>query len=257
MKLVLVLLAAIYSSARTSADPHQGTTPNIKDVFIGRCWDYDETRYNGILPRVPTDCETLWNLFFEAFSFKAPCDVKEALYEPFLQAAKQILPTNKTMFWSGVYNLAHRYSETGIRFVTLEDTLIGYLAHSLTWCGQEITPGMNYSRCPSWADCPSEASESFWAGASSTFAGESSGQVVLMIDGSNPNKPAYRRDSFFGKYELPTLNVSKVPSVHVIVTHALDKPKLEVCGSGSLLTLEVDVLARGLTFSCDDDPDYK
>ena len=49
-----------------------------------------------------------------------------------------------------------------------EDTLFGYLVDSLVWCGQSIDPGMNYTRCPSWSDCPSEASEAFWAMASKT-----------------------------------------------------------------------------------------
>ena len=74
--------------------------------------------------------------------------------------------TNQVLFWSGVYTLAHRYAEAGRNYVTLEDTLIGYLMNSLVWCGQSEEPGINYSHCPQWTACPREASESFWAAAS-------------------------------------------------------------------------------------------
>ncbi|XP_059170539.1 ADP-ribosyl cyclase/cyclic ADP-ribose hydrolase-like [Physella acuta] len=233
----------------------KGTTPNLEAVFKGRCYDYSEVVYKAILPMVSTSCDDLWTKFFQAFSFRAPCDVRADLYTPFLQAGKQSLPSDKVLFWSGVYALSHRFAENGIRYVTLEDTLIGYLANSLSWCGQEIAPGMNYSRCPSWEDCPSEASESFWAGASRTFGSEARGNVTVMVDGSNPNKPAYRRTSFFAKYELPGLNKTLVKAVNVIVAHDLSKPKLEVCGAGSLIYLQQDVEAAGFTFTCVDDPD--
>ncbi|CAL1539774.1 unnamed protein product [Lymnaea stagnalis] len=250
--LLLPFFGVVCLVAGQSGPP--GTTPNIQYVFEGRCWDYDETRYNGLLPRVQADCDTLWKLFFQSFSYHAPCAVNQTSYSPFLQAARQTLPQDKVMFWSGVYSLAHRFSENGVNYITLEDTLIGYLANSLVWCGQENPPGMNYSRCPDWSDCPSEASESFWAGASRTFASAAKGNVTLMVDGSNPNKPAYRRNSFFSKYELPSLDVSLVPALHVIVVHTLDKPKIETCGSGTLLDLKNDVTARGILFTCDDDP---
>ncbi|CAG5129998.1 unnamed protein product [Candidula unifasciata] len=252
-----ILVCLIVQLVRSQEDPNsnKGTTDNIKAVFEGRCWDYDVTKYNDLLPRIDADCNVLWDKFSQAFSFRAPCAVKLSSYEEFMSLAKQSLPANKVMFWSGIFSLAHRYSENGARFITLEDTMIGYLANSLTWCGQESPPGINYSSCPDWSDCPTEASESFWAGASATFASQATGNVTLMVDGSDPNKPAYRRSSFFGKYELPNLAISKVQSVNVIVAHALDKPKIEVCGNGSLALLKKDVTARGLSFTCEDDPD--
>ncbi|RUS82164.1 hypothetical protein EGW08_010046 [Elysia chlorotica] len=174
-------------------------------------------------------------------------------YWPYLKAATQIVPKDKVLFWSGVFNLAHQYGDYGQRYVTLEDTLVGYLANSITWCGQSIDPGYNVTRCPNWDDCPLEAAESFWAGASMAFAQGAQGEVLLMLDGSNPDKPAYRRNSFFGKFELPNLS-EKVTKVSVIVSHHLDKPKIDVCGSGSLDLLETDVKKRGFSYVCHDDP---
>jgi hypothetical protein len=252
MMLVLpvVLVTAVFRLAES-----QGTTDNIKEVFEGRCWDYDVTRYQNLLPRVETDCSDLWKEFSTAFSYRKPCDVTENRYKRFLDLAKQALPVDKVLFWSGVYNLAHQFSANGARYITLEDTMIGYLANSLHWCGQVSPPGMNFSQCPGWTECPTEASESFWAGASTTFASQAEGEVTLILDGSNPDKPAYRRDSFFGKFELPNLNVDKVTSVNVVVAHALAKPKIETCGTGSLVALQQDVEARGLDYFCEEDPE--
>lgn len=175
-------------------------------------------------------------------------------YDPFMQAARQQIPENKVMFWSGVKDLAHEYSADGQRYVTLEDTLIGYLVDGLVWCGQGSPPGMNYSRCPSWMDCPLETSESFWASASKTFASSAKGEVAVMLDGSRSDTPAYRRDSFFSKYELPFLDEKAVTRVLVFLTHPLNSPAYESCFNGSLALLEQDVSSRGFEFQCEDDP---
>jgi len=72
------------------------------------------------------------------------------------------------MFWSGTYDVAHEYADTGRRFVTLEDTLLGFIMNGLTWCGQTADPGMNYQSCPSYNECPESASTAFWGTASAT-----------------------------------------------------------------------------------------
>ncbi|KAK7480475.1 hypothetical protein BaRGS_00028292 [Batillaria attramentaria] len=186
----------------STGDDNPGTTVHIQEIFTGRCYDYRQIKYKTLMPGVSEDCTSLWNKFFSAFSFMPPC---------------------AAMFWSGVKDLAHEYAADGQRYVTLEDTLIGYLVDGLIWCGQGIEPGMNYTRCPSWTDCPLETSESFWASASKTFASSASGDVYVMLDGSQRDKPAYRRDS-------------------------------ETCTNGSLELLQADVTSRGFEFICEDDP---
>ncbi|KAL8588852.1 hypothetical protein ACOMHN_011567 [Nucella lapillus] len=76
-----------------------------------------------------------------------------------------------------------------------------------------------------------------------------------MMDVSRADRPAYRRDSFFSQYELPSLDRSLVTEVLALLTHPLDNPGYENCQSGSLLLLEQDVTSRGFVFSCLDDPD--
>lgn len=228
---------------------------HLKDIFIGRCYDYKQIRYTDRLPQVSQSCESLYNSFFNGFSYRPPCALDVNSYKPFLDAAQQLLPTDKAMFWSRVKDLVHEYAADGSRYVTLEDTLIGYMVDGLVWCGQSIDPGINYTRCPSWDDCPSEASEAFWAAASKTFAQSAQGRVTVMLDGSNANQPAYRTNSFFGKHELPNLNRQLVTQVDVLLTHPLDITPAENCSTGSLVSLKQDVTSRSFAFTCEDDPD--
>lgn len=251
LTLLLLLSAAVWNCL---CDNNPGTTQHLQDIFTGRCYDYKQVKYKTVLPQVSEECQALYKQFFQAFSYMAPCSVALSHYLPFMLAAQQQIPSDKALFWSGVRELAHEYAGEGERYVTLEDTMIGYVVDGLVWCGQETTPGMNYSRCPSWSDCPSEASEAFWALASSTFASSTSGTVTVMLDGSRSDTPAYRRDSFFGKYELPAMKKGNVHGVRVFLTHPLDGPVMETCNNGSLPLLQQDVEARGFSFLCVDDP---
>nr|3ZWM_A Chain A, ADP-RIBOSYL CYLCASE [Aplysia californica]3ZWM_B Chain B, ADP-RIBOSYL CYLCASE [Aplysia californica]3ZWM_C Chain C, ADP-RIBOSYL CYLCASE [Aplysia californica]3ZWM_D Chain D, ADP-RIBOSYL CYLCASE [Aplysia californica]3ZWM_E Chain E, ADP-RIBOSYL CYLCASE [Aplysia californica]3ZWM_F Chain F, ADP-RIBOSYL CYLCASE [Aplysia californica]3ZWM_G Chain G, ADP-RIBOSYL CYLCASE [Aplysia californica]3ZWM_H Chain H, ADP-RIBOSYL CYLCASE [Aplysia californica]3ZWN_A Chain A, ADP-RIBOSYL CYCLASE [Aplysi len=228
-------------------------TRELENVFLGRCKDYEITRYLDILPRVRSDCSALWKDFFKAFSFKNPCDLDLGSYKDFFTSAQQQLPKNKVMFWSGVYDEAHDYANTGRKYITLEDTLPGYMLNSLVWCGQRANPGFNEKVCPDFKTCPVQARESFWGMASSSYAHSAEGEVTYMVDGSNPKVPAYRPDSFFGKYELPNLT-NKVTRVKVIVLHRLGEKIIEKCGAGSLLDLEKLVKAKHFAFDCVENP---
>ncbi|XP_035827186.1 ADP-ribosyl cyclase/cyclic ADP-ribose hydrolase-like [Aplysia californica] len=79
----------------------------------------------------------------------------------------QHLPEDMSMFYDGVYDLVHRYSEKGSRFITLEDTLAGYMLNQLTWCGMKEHPGYNEGWCPK---CRDSATDGFWGAASKQFA---------------------------------------------------------------------------------------
>ncbi|XP_046341537.2 ADP-ribosyl cyclase/cyclic ADP-ribose hydrolase-like [Haliotis rufescens] len=229
-----------------------GTTPHLSEIFVGRCWDYKLIKYKQSMS-VDVNCEALWEDFFKAFSFQAPCSLAMENYQEFMEQARQDLPIDKAMFWSGTYVIAHEYAQDSGRYVTLEDTLIGYLANSIVWCGSASDPsGMNSSRCPSWTDCPLEASESFWAAASATFAKSAKGKVTLVLDGSRDGKPAYSRQSFFAKHELP--NLDETVEVVILVTHTLGGPVRETCTNGSIVDLTDDIKSRNLVFECLDDP---
>ncbi|KAK7486872.1 hypothetical protein BaRGS_00021843, partial [Batillaria attramentaria] len=86
------------------------------------------------------------------------------------------------------------------------------------------------------------------------FAESASGRVLVMLKGSDPDKPAYVADSFFGRYELPNLALKKVTAVQVLLTYSPGGQHSEKCDTGSLVDLKNDVTDRGIVFSCIQDP---
>lgn len=60
-----------------------GTTPNIKEIIIGRCYDFQETQSNGKNPllSVDVDCEELWEVFNNTIAYQDPCNITVETYE--------------------------------------------------------------------------------------------------------------------------------------------------------------------------------
>lgn len=250
----LIFIGTFYWSGLVSCGP--GTTLNIKNIFLGRCYQYQEIASSRIWKPRTKDCGLLWDTFKSAFAYKDPKLITRADYKPFFDLAKDTtLPANKSVLWSGTYTVAHRYASDGSRFVTMEDSLVGYLTNGLTWCGTDRTgsDGINYTECPNWTDLPKAASQAYWGGASSTFAGSARGNIQLVLTGSNPDRAAYLRSSFFANFELPSIKTDQA-HVTVILVNDLGKPAIERCNNGSLILLQEDMADRGLRFVCQENP---
>ncbi|XP_063165703.1 ADP-ribosyl cyclase/cyclic ADP-ribose hydrolase 1-like isoform X1 [Candoia aspera] len=87
------------------------------------------------------DCHKVWELFEQAFVYKDPCSVTEEDYQPLMDLARHSIPCNKSLFWSKTNDLVHRYTKTNQDFLTLEDTLLGYIADGISWCGNPSDSG--------------------------------------------------------------------------------------------------------------------
>ncbi|XP_012936307.1 ADP-ribosyl cyclase/cyclic ADP-ribose hydrolase-like [Aplysia californica] len=188
----LFLLAVGQSSA---SGP--GTTNNIQDIFHGRCVNFGEIEYLAVpvhkttgtdldlMPRVQESCEDLWADVSAVFAYKDACDVSVDAYLELISRIQQQcrqVPADMSMFWEGVYDLVHKFSDKGRRYVTIEDTITGFL-------GDKIT----------------DTIERYCGAASVNFARAASGHVRVMLSGSNPELKAYRWDSYLEKYELPNM----------------------------------------------------
>ncbi|XP_060069476.1 ADP-ribosyl cyclase/cyclic ADP-ribose hydrolase-like [Ylistrum balloti] len=229
-----------------------GTTPGIKDIFLGRCRAYQELLQP--YPQTVLDCNSTWVQFEASFVGKDPCKLTSQDYSKFVETTLSSVPEDKALFWSGTYRVAHEYADAGKRFITLEDTLLGYMMNGLTWCGQTVPPGVNYKNCPSYNECPVTASTAFWGKASSQFASQAKGTVTLLLDGSNQTRPAYSTDSYFAKFELPALSSDAVKMVKIYVVHDINQPYRETCENGTLPALQQAVKNHGLGYSCHDNP---
>lgn len=69
--------------------PVQGTTPHIKEIFLGRCWDFVANKGKYIQDSSEVDCQELWETFHKSFAFKEPCTVTTDDYAPFFNMYKE------------------------------------------------------------------------------------------------------------------------------------------------------------------------
>ncbi|CAH1781446.1 unnamed protein product [Owenia fusiformis] len=232
----------------------QGTTDHLQDIFIGRCWNY-QTKIRPVAPGQYKNCSELWQRFSTAFMNKDACSVTQDDYRSYGDIAMEDVPNGKSLFWEGTYQVTHDYSRRGRRKWALGDILIGYCVDQLTWCGQTAAPGVNYTRCPAYGEC-SSYDDAFWGMAATKYAIAASGEATTIMNGSRTDgRPAYERESYFAKFELPNLDPSKVTKFQVVVLHDVGKIVRESCNNGSLVQLKEDILKRGFEWHCTDDPE--
>ncbi|KAL4635403.1 ADP-ribosyl cyclase/cyclic ADP-ribose hydrolase 1-like, partial [Arapaima gigas] len=207
-----------------------GTTPNLKHIVVGRCYNY----ITLVSPDSRYDCEEIWMEFQEAVVRRPPCGVRVKDYQRMFQAASQILPCNRLLFWSKTRELVHSYLAVTHHFWTLEDTLVGYMFNDLTWCGQEEKDrGFDYRCCPEWSACVNHPVYSLWRQASENFAASACGNITVVLNGSVAD--AFNRRSMFGSVELDGLNPRMVDHVNIEVVANPEGPFVYVAPEGHLL----------------------
>ncbi|KAJ7328113.1 hypothetical protein OS493_025513 [Desmophyllum pertusum] len=255
---LFLLLSTVHLSVQD-----KGSTPHIKEIVVGRCYDYQYKKF-GLNATTWKNCSKIWEALYGAFAYKNPCNLTFADYKPYFDEVGMADIYNKSLFWSGTYRAVHLYSEFGARFTTLEDTMTGWIVNGLTFCGngnlsRSTTDGIDYDSCPNWSkNCDYTAP--FWGPASKIIAENSRGIVRVMVNGSRvsgdgKHRPAYKRESFFGKYELPSFQVDKITKLMILVIHTIHGTEYERCGKSSIKLLQEDAKGRGISVSCHDDPD--
>lgn len=98
------------------------------------------------------------------------------------------------------------------------------------------------------------AEDSFWQMASTDFARGVQGDFSLLL-AATASRLAYRRSSYFSRYELPNLNRAQVTKVDILMIRNDTLTPPEACGSGSLVLLAQDLASYGIPFTCTDNPD--
>uniref|UniRef100_A0A4W6DXS9 ADP-ribosyl cyclase/cyclic ADP-ribose hydrolase n=1 Tax=Lates calcarifer TaxID=8187 RepID=A0A4W6DXS9_LATCA len=132
-----------------------GTTPNIKHIVVGRCYNY----ITLVNPSLRYDCEEIWRQFEEAVVRQSSCNVTVEDYHQMFYAMPQ------TCYC--IFPLSSAYYAAVVRhFWTLEDTLVGFMFNDLIWCGQEEDSGFDFSSCPEWSACRNHPVYSLWRRAS-------------------------------------------------------------------------------------------
>ncbi|KAJ8377157.1 hypothetical protein SKAU_G00077370 [Synaphobranchus kaupii] len=224
-----------------------GTTDNLKEIVIGRCYNY----VTLVNPNSRYDCEEIWTEFQQAVLRRTSCNVAVRDYQRMFHTTPQALPCDRLLFWSKTHELVHSYSAVTRHFWTLEDTLVGYMFNDLIWCGQDDRDsGFNFSACPVWSTCVNHPVYSLWKQASKNFAASACGNITVLLNGSIQN--AFSRQSMFGSVELDSLNPRMVNHVNIKVVANLEGPFVESCSQGSILDLIETLRSRGFHWTCTD-----
>ncbi|KAG9479698.1 hypothetical protein GDO78_011627 [Eleutherodactylus coqui] len=115
-----------------------GTTPNLENIVIGRCYDYTAT----VNPSVgKKNCSAIWEAFKSAFFSKDPCSIFPSDFERYINLTLHDIPINQSLFWENNKELVRRLSDRGNRYMSLGDTLMGWLADDLYFCGSSTDSG--------------------------------------------------------------------------------------------------------------------
>ncbi|XP_002746011.1 ADP-ribosyl cyclase/cyclic ADP-ribose hydrolase 1 [Callithrix jacchus] len=243
---VAVVVSRWHQQSQRSQWGGRGTTDRFPEIILERCVEYTQT----LLPEMRhVDCQNIWDAFKGAFISKHPCKITEEDYQPLLKLGNQTVPCNKTLLWSRTKHLAHQYTEIQRDVFTLEDTLLGYLADDLTWCGEFETSEINYRSCPDWRkDCSSNPVSVFWKTVSRRFAESACGVVHVMLNGSCSN--IFDKKSTFGSVEVHNLQPEKVHTLEAWVMHDGRGDSRDLCQDPSIKELELIISKRNITFSC-------
>lgn len=224
----------------------EGTTAHLYEILLGRCYTYTQI----VRPELGhKDCQKIGKAFTKAFLSKDPCSSTEQDYQPLMELTDEPVPCDKTLFWSKSSELAHDYTRVRQDMFTLEDTLLGYMADSLKWCGDPGSSEMNYHSCPDWReDCSNNSFSVFWNTVSKRFAEDACGVVHVVLNGSIRN--TFDERSTFGRVEVFNLRPEKVNRLQAWVMHDLGSVHSDSCSSSSVNDLKQILKRRSITFSC-------
>ena len=75
--LFLLLSITVHQSVQD-----KGTTPRIKEIVVGRCYDYQYKKF-GSNSTTWKNCSKIWNTFHGAFAYKNPCNLTFDDYKPY------------------------------------------------------------------------------------------------------------------------------------------------------------------------------
>ena len=71
----------------------KGSTPHLKDIVLGRCWDFQVQKQHAVSAK---NCSKIWELFYTAFAYKDPCNTTFADYKPYFdEVGMDIVLPNK------------------------------------------------------------------------------------------------------------------------------------------------------------------
>ncbi|XP_072262982.1 ADP-ribosyl cyclase/cyclic ADP-ribose hydrolase 2 [Pyxicephalus adspersus] len=203
-----------------------GTTPNLEDIVIGRCYDYIATVNPSVGAR---NCSAIWAAFRSAFLSKDPCSVFPSDFELFINLTHHDIPANKSLFWENNKSLVKKYTDTTNRYMALGDTLPGWIGDNMQFCGSVIgTDKKEFG-----------------------YAKKSSGEIQILLNGSTPGG-AFPVPSFLSDFEIPNFQRDKVTKINIWVVDEIGGVDVDSCGNNSIAILESLLTSKQFPYECVD-----
>lgn len=220
---------------------------SFSETILRRCSKYIRD------PKVPVsnkNCTEIEEAFRSAFVSKDPCKITEQDYQPLTKLVNQAIPCDKVIFWSRTKKVAHEYVKKQKEvMITLEDTLLGYIADDLTWCSKPGSSDVKTKSCPLRSDsCRGNVMSVFWDVISQGFAEKACGTVQVILNGSIPN--AFNRNSTFARVEAPNFKPGKVSTLLAWVIHNSGGPISDSCSGSSISDLKLILNEKKIAFTC-------
>uniref|UniRef100_A0A8D1JBG5 ADP-ribosyl cyclase/cyclic ADP-ribose hydrolase 1 n=1 Tax=Sus scrofa TaxID=9823 RepID=A0A8D1JBG5_PIG len=218
--LVLVTVAVVVGILMGRRSPKwngKGSTVDFQEIILRRCYTYIRVVQPELGDR---DCQKIKKAFTDAFISKDPCSAREEDYDLLMKLGHQTVPCDKTVFWSKTKELAHQYTKTQKGLFTLENTLLGYIADDLSWCGKVGSSEINLESCPDRRNCNSNFVSVFWN---------------LLT---------------FGRVEVHSLQPSKVHTLKAWVIHDSGKTPRDTCSGSSINELQLILRGKNIKFTC-------
>uniref|UniRef100_UPI0037E725C8 ADP-ribosyl cyclase/cyclic ADP-ribose hydrolase 1-like n=1 Tax=Semicossyphus pulcher TaxID=241346 RepID=UPI0037E725C8 len=208
-------------------------TAEFRATFLKKCEEFPEKKQI---------CEKILATFEQAYVGKNKNEVSEKNYNQVFAETPFTHPCEKTLLWSGTYEIAHEFAWSSKCFFTLEDTLLGHVLDKLEWCGEKGNKETFTEHC---TDVKPNPVSSFWEKASITIGQYACGHVTAMLDGERP--APYFPTTFFALYEVANLQSPKVTQLTVVLVVKEDKGQ---CNNESLKNLNNILKGKKIVYDC-------
>ncbi|XP_033495186.2 ADP-ribosyl cyclase/cyclic ADP-ribose hydrolase 1-like [Epinephelus lanceolatus] len=211
-------------------------TVQFRKTFMRRCEEFPQHNHS---------CKDTLDTFEGAYVDKEPFSFSEQNYDPLFEKISFTHASNKTMLWSDTKALVHDFTKKRDCFITLEDTLLGFVMDGQKWCGLKGNKETFSVFCELVKN--NNPVISFWKNASARFAAYASGEVTAMLNGGL--KTPYNPNSIFASIEVKRLFYPKVTRLTIVLL--TDKENVKKCNENeSLQNLKNELDQKGILYSC-------
>ncbi|CAJ1082621.1 ADP-ribosyl cyclase/cyclic ADP-ribose hydrolase 1-like isoform X1 [Xyrichtys novacula] len=225
---VMVIVVVLVPSAMLDE------TAVFRDTFMKKCVGYPEDK---------NTCKATLAIFEEAYVGKDKTAVTEESYNTLFDKTPFKHPCGKTMFWSGTYELASRFTQKRDNFYNVGDTLLGHVLTGMAWCGKAGSKETFTDNC---ADVFPNPVLSFWLKISVKFAQYACDDSYVMLDGEK-DQPYYT-GTVLDTHEVPNLQTNRLKSFTAILV--VNKETGTKCNKESLKNLSNILKGKKINYAC-------